>query len=55
MLWTRGPAASHFEMSAWAAASSGGGSAYSTSARTAMHFSINSRIGTTGLRLPLVA
>ena len=49
------PAASHFVMSACAAASSGGGSANSTSVRSAMHFSISSRIGTTGVRLPLVA
>jgi hypothetical protein len=42
-------------MSACAAASNGCGSANSTSARTAMHRSISSRIGTTGLRLPLVA
>ena len=39
----------------WAAAKSSGGSAYSTKARRAMHFSISSRIGITGVRLPLVA
>ena len=33
----------------------GGGSAGSTSARNAMHRSISSRTGITGLRLPLVA
>src|SRR3989442_859734 len=55
MLWMRFPAASHFEMSTWAAASKGGGSANSTSGRNAMHFSISSRIAITGLRLPLVA
>ena len=55
MLCMRWPAASHFVMSACAAASSAGGSANSTSARSVMHFSISSRIGTTGVRLPLVA
>ena len=47
--------ASHREISVCAVASKAGGSAGSTSARTAMHLSISSRIGTTGLRLPLVA
>ena len=37
------------------ASSSGGGSANSTSERTVMHFSINSRTGSVGVRLPLVA
>ncbi len=45
MLCTRVPDASHLVMSACAAASSGGGSANSTSERTVMHFSISSRTG----------
>jgi len=48
MLWMRVPAASHFEMSAWAAGSNGGGSANSTSARSATHRSISSRIAPPG-------
>src|ERR1700730_17922428 len=55
ILCRRGPAASHFVMSACAAACKGAGSAGSTSERSAMQRAINSRTGTTGLRLPLVA
>src|SRR5262249_31637739 len=54
-LCRRAPARSHFVMSACAAACKGGGSVGSTSGRSAMQRSINSRTGSTGVRFPLVA